>query len=191
MVGFRLVRSVVGSTGRTPVHPGWGVTFVVSERCFEDLSDLTMPLRSGFDHQAASSNSQARRTGLPPRATGPIIRDAQHEGIPDPTDGQHDGTANVRMAPDVYADSKSFENLPGGRWERFLRFSEFVRCEVDCGGGTSSSGSFCATTAATAPRVVPAVAHFDEARGGLLIAFGDRTTSVAGAPDAIAVAIGR
>ncbi|GAB2302106.1 hypothetical protein Dimus_036127 [Dionaea muscipula] len=61
---------------------------------------------------------KARRTGLPPRAIGPIIRDDRTRVSCTPTDGRQDGTANVRMAPDVYAAFHEFRNLPTGNWER-------------------------------------------------------------------------
>ncbi|GAB2295422.1 hypothetical protein Dimus_038354 [Dionaea muscipula] len=109
-----------------------------------------MPLRSGFDHQAASSNSQARRTGTPPGSTGPVIQEARNEGIPDPVDDQQDGTANIQMAPDVYARFQEFQNLPAGEWEKFQRASTALSDERTVfSGGSNARGRICVTTATT------------------------------------------
>ncbi|GAB2297582.1 hypothetical protein Dimus_038482 [Dionaea muscipula] len=108
-----------------------------------------MPLRSDLERPAASSNSQARRTGLPPGATGPVIRDHQTEGVPDPVDDQFERTANVQMTPDVYARFQEFQNLPAGEWERFQRFSGSAGCGDNCGGEIHATTSTCAESSSS------------------------------------------
>ncbi|GAB2290737.1 hypothetical protein Dimus_025010, partial [Dionaea muscipula] len=85
-----------------------------------------MPLRSGNEHQATSSNSRARN-GRPPRLPGLTIpkvprEDAHHEAV-----DAADGAATVRFTPDVYAHFQQFQNLPAGEWEQFQLFREFMQ----------------------------------------------------------------
>ncbi|GAB2303692.1 hypothetical protein Dimus_037678 [Dionaea muscipula] len=124
-------------------------------------------LRSGFDHQAASSDSRGEEDRFTSRGGWSLSSETLGMRVSGPTDGRHDGTANVGMAPDVYARFQEFRESSVGRWERFLRFSGFVRCGSRLRRRTGSGDGLCATTPPLL-RVVPAVAHFDEARGGLL-----------------------
>ncbi|GAB2283944.1 hypothetical protein Dimus_018426 [Dionaea muscipula] len=110
-LGFRLVRSVVGSTEHTPVHPGWGVTLVLSERCFVVYSDLAKGVRLCM--LCDFSSSILFRRGGP----------SYHLGRP--------VLSSERLR------QREFQNLPVGEWERFRRAQAASRMQ----GQPAAAGS--------------------------------------------------
>ncbi|GAB2290155.1 hypothetical protein Dimus_038092 [Dionaea muscipula] len=85
-----------------------------------------MPLRSGTDHQATSSNTPARH-GRPPRPPGVVIQETPQGDAPDPIVDSEDGTATVRLTPDEYARFQEVQNLSAEEWQRFQEYLRFTQ----------------------------------------------------------------
>ncbi|GAB2266284.1 hypothetical protein Dimus_037880 [Dionaea muscipula] len=145
-----------------------------------------MPLRSGTEHQATSSNSRARN-GHPPRPPGLTIPEVPREDVHHEAVDAADGAATVRLTPDVYARFQEFQNLPTGEWEQFQLFREFMQMRGQPAAVTPEAAVERPAPPPQVHRAIPVVIPPGETQGRSFDSFlGARPPQFLGAPDVVA-----